>query len=401
MLEFLTLLPQECEDAVAAAQVRRHAAQQAGAPQPALVPATPCGRRAATMPRPRCLRWCATRCPCPIPALLQSASAELAWGLKTRAHEWSPAVAAWLHAVHTAGSSGAAAGSSSRDAPPSPSQLTAAAALAGGHEDWQRLTLAVLRCFTAWVKWGCLQYVDHAHATYLTSLAGELLFAPDPARGLPFHFACLPVAVDAATEVVEHATEALQPLLLQLAVALPARAAQLQVAGSEEQAAELCHVFALFCSTHCTLCAAEGPQGQALRQVREAWEHEAGALAVLPPQCSQLPPASCPPCRRACCSCWRCRQSQAATAVALRCLPWGLSATCWSICWLAAAASGVWRRSQSSAAACPAGVRWVNRAGTAGWPVGILDASATRAALLSPPTALLQAHGVRRAPHIC
>lgn len=207
MLEFLTLLPQECEDAAAAAQ---------------------------------------------------PASAEHGWALKARAHEWSPEVAAWLHSVHSSSSSSAVGGG--------PSCSPGAAAAGAG----ELLTLAVLRCFAAWVKWGCLQYVEARHAAYFASLAGELLFASEAARGQPFHPLLLPAAVDAATEIIEHASEELQPLLLQLAGALPARAAALRASGApgaEEAAEELCHVFALFCSTHCALCAAEGPEGEALRQV--------------------------------------------------------------------------------------------------------------------------------------
>jgi hypothetical protein len=223
MLEFLTLLPQECEDAAAAAQ---------------------------------------------------SASAELAWGLKARAHEWSPEVAAWLWTLHSSGGTGSSgsfsSGVGSPGGPPSPAQQAPQQPQLGlllQEEGWQHLTLSVLRCFGAWVKWGCLQYIDPRHASYFASLAGELLFSADPARGLPYHPACLPAAVDAATELIEHATEALQPLLLQLAAALPARATALRAADGEAAAEELCHVFALFCSTHCELTAAEGPEGQALRQV--------------------------------------------------------------------------------------------------------------------------------------
>ncbi|KAL4458064.1 hypothetical protein ABPG75_012929 [Micractinium tetrahymenae] len=208
MLEFLTLLPQECEDAAAAAQ---------------------------------------------------SASAEQGWALKARAHEWSPEVAAWLHSVHSSGGSSSGGGSS-----PSRSPGGQPGTAAG-----EALTLAVLRCFAAWVKWGCLQYVETRHAAYFATLAGELLFASDAARGQPFHPVLLPAAVDAATEIIEHAPEELQPLLLQLAGALPARAAVLRASGNpgaQEAAEELCHVFALFCSTHCALCAAAGPQGEALRE---------------------------------------------------------------------------------------------------------------------------------------
>ena len=262
MLEFLTLLPQECEDAAAAAQ---------------------------------------------------AASAEVAWGLKARAHKWSPEVAAWLHALHSSSGAAAAASPGAAQGPPSPHQHSPAAAQQ--REEWEALTLAVLGCFGAvsaqppgstppsraescpalrpwhrhcrtlttalrppvpatcclpalqWVKWGCLQYVAPHHAAYFASLAGELLFAGDPARGLPFSPTCLPAAVDAASEIIEHATEELQPLLVQLAAALPARAAALAAAGGGAAAEELSHVFSLFVGTHAPLCAASGPQGRALRQV--------------------------------------------------------------------------------------------------------------------------------------
>ncbi len=152
-------------------------------------------------------------------------------------------------------------------ASPSP-QAVAAAALA--RPQLMQLTLAVLRCFTAWTKLGCLQHLDAEQAAFFASLAGELLFVADPQSGLPYHPLCLPAAVDAASEVIEHATEALQPLLVQLAAALPQRAAALCASGYEDEAAELAHVFAVFCSTHCTLCGSEGPEGEALRQVRRA-----------------------------------------------------------------------------------------------------------------------------------
>lgn len=178
-------------------------------------------------------------------------------------------MASWLHAVHATAASGATGAGSSPGPPSSPASPPQQPE---AREGWQRLTLGVLRCFAAWTKWGCLQHVDQAHAAYFATLAGQLLFAPDPSASPLFQ-----AAVDAATEIVEHATEALQPLLLQLAAALPARAAALRCAGggngggSEEAAEELCHVFALFCSTHCTLCMVEGPEGQALRQVGKAW----------------------------------------------------------------------------------------------------------------------------------
>ena len=241
-------------------------------------------------------------------------------------------VASWLHSVHLEACGSAAAGSSPGP-PPSPQQA-AAASLA--RPDALALTLAVLRCFTAWAKWGCLQYVEHAHAAYFAGLTGELLFAADPARGLPYHPACLPAAVDAATEIVEHCTEALQPLLLQLATALPARAAALRSGGAEDEAAELAHVFALFCSTHCTLCAAEGPQGQALRQVgggqAGGWGMRAASRSCgccrhpgLTPAAPRATPCQC---RRGCSSCLRCPLSPATTPAARLCLRWAPWGTC-------------------------------------------------------------------------
>lgn len=194
-------------------------------------------------------------CPALSPVDLQASSAEVAWGLKARVHEWSPQVAAWLHALHTSAGGG---GASNGGSPASPGP-------AAGSQEWQQLTLGVVRCFAAWAKWGALQYVEGQHAAYLARLAGELLFAPQPASSPLFA-----AAVDAATEVVDHATPTLQPLLLQLAAALPARAAALCCAGDgsgEAAAEELAHVFALFCSTNCALCMAEGPEGQAMRQV--------------------------------------------------------------------------------------------------------------------------------------
>ncbi|PRW18313.1 ARM repeat-containing [Chlorella sorokiniana] len=175
MLEFLTLLPQEIEDAVAAAQ---------------------------------------------------SASAEVAWALKARAHEWSSEVIVFLRlALPEACSAAAAAGSPL--AAPSPRAVAAAAV---GQPQVLQLTLAVLRCFTAWTKLGCLQHWDQQQAAFFASLAGELLFASDPQHGLPYHPFCLPAAVDAASEHALRALrrggpegEALRQGLLQL-LALPPRA---------------------------------------------------------------------------------------------------------------------------------------------------------------------------------
>lgn len=150
----------------------------------------------------------------------------------------------------------------------------AVAAIAVARPEVLQLVLAVLRCFTAWTRLGCLQHLDHQQAAYFAGVAGELLFVPDPKSGLPYHPLCLPAAVDAASEIIEHATEALQPLLAQLAAALPQRAAVLTSSGAEDEAAELSHVFGLFCSTHCALCGAEGPDGEALRQVRWGGRHD-------------------------------------------------------------------------------------------------------------------------------
>ncbi|KAI3435522.1 hypothetical protein D9Q98_001588 [Chlorella vulgaris] len=197
MLEFLTLLGQECGDAAAAAL---------------------------------------------------SAPGELGWALRQRTQDWGPGVAAGLHMLHTASCGGD--GGTLDLSQPQQSQLT----------------LAVLRCFGAWVRAGCLQHVDSHTAAYFASLAGQLLFAADSDRGLPYSPQHLPTAVDVTSEIIEHATDALQPLLLQLAAALPARVAALHAGSAAEAAGDVSHLYGLYVSTHTSLCAASGPQGAALRQ---------------------------------------------------------------------------------------------------------------------------------------
>ena len=248
MLELLTLLPEECEDAAAAAV---------------------------------------------------SAPAEVAWGLKARSREWSAEVAAWLYALHRAGCGGNGHGSGGGGGGGgcNPDFGFDPAAAQQQQQSALTLTLGTLRCFGAWVKWGCLPYIDPLHAAHFATLAGQLLFVPGhhhdagaaaaaapsnsgggggPPLLLPFSPDCLPAGVDATSEVIEHATEALEPLLLRLALQLPQRVAALHAAaaaagGAMPEAAaaagEVAHVFALYCSTHCELCVAEGPDGQALRQV--------------------------------------------------------------------------------------------------------------------------------------
>lgn len=240
-----------------------------------------------------------------------------------------PQVAAFLRSVLAeACSSGPAAGSLA--APPSPQAVVAEALAQPGV---LQLMLAVLRCFTAWTKLGCL--LDSDQAAFFASLAGELLFVADSQQGVPYHPLCLPAAVDAASEVIEHATEALQPLLTQLAAALPQRAAALNSSGAEDEAAELAHVFALFCSTNRALCGAEGPEGEALRQVGgapgapfcRAQACGAHALSASQPVATAvltllpLDFLDFQPSRRACCCCWRCRKGLAWTAAGRLCLP--------------------------------------------------------------------------------
>ena len=36
-------------------------------------------------------------------------------------------------------------------------------------------SLPLVRCFGAWVKWGCLEYIEPVHADYFTRVAGALL----------------------------------------------------------------------------------------------------------------------------------------------------------------------------------------------------------------------------------
>lgn len=180
-------------------------------------------------------------------------------------------VVSFLRSLLADACSAATAAAGSPEAPPGPQ---AVAAMAVAQPELLQLVLTVLRCFTAWTRLGCLQHLDHQQAGYFASVAGELLFVPDLRHGLPYHTLCLPAAVDAVSEIIEHATEALQPLLAQLVAALPQRAAALSSSGAEDEAAELSHVFEMFCSTHCALCGAEGPDGEALRQVRWGGRHE-------------------------------------------------------------------------------------------------------------------------------
>ena len=183
MLEFLTILPQECLDASEAAH---------------------------------------------------ATSAEAAFNLRQRVREWGVEVAAWLSALH-------------------------AAAVGTDASAAQQAVVGSVRCFGAWVRWGCLPYIEQAHAEAFTRAAAALLLSHKP--GAPA------VGLDALSEVLEHATEALQPLLLQIALQLAPRVEQLAAAG--EGVRDLAHVFCLFCSTHAVLCVAAGREGQALRLVRQ------------------------------------------------------------------------------------------------------------------------------------
>lgn len=224
MLEFLTLLGQECGDAAAAAL---------------------------------------------------SAPGELGWALRQRTQDWGPGVAAGLHMLHTASCGGD--GGTLDLSQPQQSQLT----------------LAVLRCFGAWVRAGCLQHVDSHTAAYFASLAGQLLFAADSDRGLPYSPQHLPTAVDVTSEIIEHATDALQPLLLQLAAALPARVAALHAGSAAEAAGDVSHLYGLYVSTHTSLCAASGPQGAALRQVGSQAPGRLGGWWVIGSRVAGPPPPFC------------------------------------------------------------------------------------------------------------
>eukprot|EP00887_Chlorella_sp_A99_P001509 scaffold8.g1509.t1 len=211
LLEFLTVLPQECEDAAAAA-------------------ASP------------------------------SAPAEAEFALRERVRQWSLEVAAWLHAAHSAALGAPANAAAMAAQPGSLEQAVLQSCPATTGE-----TLHMLACWTAWAKWGSLAYVPQQQADHFLRVAAALL--------LSGREEVVGAGVEAISEVVEHGSEGLQPLLLALALRLADALGLLlqqacrqgQGAGTLWHAARLSHVFCLFCSAHPALVAAAGREGTALR----------------------------------------------------------------------------------------------------------------------------------------
>ena len=222
LLEFLTALPQECEDAAAAAAA----------------PASP---------------------------------AEAGFALRQRVRGWAREVGAWLVEEHCAVLA-AAAGTGATQLMPG---AGLEAAVLGGGESGAQATLRFLGCWTAWVKCGTLPYCPEQQAEHFLAVATALLLSGSEAL--------VPAGVEAASEAVEHSMPLLEPLLLGLALRLARALRQLLPAADQlewqqqqqqqqqdqelwHQAGHLSHVLCAFVSTHPALVAAAGPEAAQLRE---------------------------------------------------------------------------------------------------------------------------------------
>ena len=109
--------------------------------------------------------------------------------VKLKAQEWSVEVGRWLCLVHdvpcwdrqrhTAEDSGSLQLDSFTPQPSNVFQVTevgVGSVLDIQREKMNRSSVAVLRCFTAWVKWGALFFMSQEHAIYLLTVANSLLW---------------------------------------------------------------------------------------------------------------------------------------------------------------------------------------------------------------------------------
>jgi hypothetical protein len=222
MLEFLTVLPGECEDAYTALQAST--ANDAG---------------------------------------------EAAFLLKERAGEWCIEVGAWLYSLINSMVQSqpqlAAFLSSSSSSDPRSVPKNAAAVL-------PPLFIPSINCFSAWIKWGGLFSMEQQHWEYMLRLSSALLFGSGNGNNSPNAAAAAVVAgMEALSEAIERPAPATQGILLEICLRISQYITSTYPLGSTstssttEQYRHMTHVFTTYCSTNAMAVASQTPEGTALR----------------------------------------------------------------------------------------------------------------------------------------
>jgi hypothetical protein len=171
LLEFLTILPAECED-----------------------------------------RWAAWQ-------RVGSAAGD-DWGaleMKLRSQEWSVDIGRWMCQLHASTSTSEPRSDDKECTVRVPLGTTTAASLEA----------AIARCFAAWTKWGCLFHMHPGHYEYLIGLSGNLMLAGAHRTGFGAVVPGAAVGAEALLEAIEHAPESAHGALLRAILPLPSHISNL------------------------------------------------------------------------------------------------------------------------------------------------------------------------------
>lgn len=181
-------------------------------------------------------------------------ASQFALRLKQRAQEWCTEVGAWLYTFQA---SIIQSDPVLRGMPRQPASIEEAIQHAGPAA--MGASIPLVRCFSAWVRWGGLFHMQKQHWEQLLRVAGGLMLL-DPGPAPPEAVAS---GVEALSEAIERPSDEAQTVLLEICLRLPQQAtiyAQNYVACGQ-----LSHVFSAFCSTNGHLVASASPEGAALR----------------------------------------------------------------------------------------------------------------------------------------
>lgn len=181
--------------------------------------------------------------------------ADAALLLKQRAEGWCLQVAGHLHSLHSA--------MLMSQQPNSTLPTTFATmhrALLCSNDAVLKRTAAIVWCFAAWAKWGCLHYLAPDQGNYFIALAGASLFV-DP-EGHPDVFNA---GLEAFGEAMEHAPDHAQAATMEVVRQLPPHIAG-RTARHAAGVDRLSYVFATYCATNATLATTATSDGVVLRE---------------------------------------------------------------------------------------------------------------------------------------
>ena len=218
MLEFLTVLPGECEDAYQSLQ-----------------------------------------------ASADADASEAAFLLKQRAGEWCIEVGAWLYNVLNS-------------VVQSDSQLAAflspaAMAAPPGPSSFSPFLVPCISCFAAWIKWGGLFFMAQEHWEYMLRLSSGFLLTTTSISSSNASGSAAGVAaagVEAISEAIERPAPATQRILLEITLRISQHICTAFPLGSTStnfnlQYRHMTHVFTTYCSTNANSVASATPEGAVLR----------------------------------------------------------------------------------------------------------------------------------------